>query len=147
MVRKILIPKSLPHRALPRIGRWVLAVAIAIIFVWSGGQKMFGTSPVESLVRKCAYTPLDDSVVVSAWGAIEVAAGLLLLVPWLWWMASLLLISIAAGAISVFFVTPRVCFNIFHAPWVLSETGHYLVMTIGLAAGGMLVVARRTGGS
>ena len=100
-------------------------------------------SPVEELMRRCVYGPVSETVAVVGFGIIQIAAAICLLLPPLRWAARILLMIMAALAISVFFVTPRLCFNVWHPPWFLSEAGHCLVTLVGLAAGGMAVLQAR----
>ncbi len=126
------------RRASWRIGlHWLLVVLLALVFVWTGGQKMTRYSPVENLVERSVYLDGSAAFFVVVMGAVQVAVGICLLVPPLRWVAVVACAVIAVVAASVFFVVPRACFNIWHAPWVLSETGQYLLMTVGLAVGGV----------
>lgn len=116
---------------------------LAFVLFWAGGQLAMLRSPVEDLVREGVYGPVNETVAVVGLGAMLIAAAISLLLPALRRVAWILLTVLIVATVSVFFVAPRRCFNPWDAPWVLSETGHFLATVIGLAAGGIALLQSR----
>ncbi|HEX8631068.1 MAG TPA: DoxX family protein [Catenuloplanes sp.] len=76
---------------------WILSALLAVVFIGAGAAKLF--TPREKLVTnpKMAYTNDFTSTQVKAIGAVEVAGGIGVILPWLLDIARILTPLAAVG--------------------------------------------------
>ena len=117
-------------------GRFLLRLAVAVIFVWFGALKIFQASPADDLVRRTIYW-LRPDVFIPILGGWEVVIGLCLFFRRTLRLGLLLLALQLPGTFLPLVVLPEVCFVKF--PFVLTMEGQYIVKNL-LIIGAALVV-------
>lgn len=117
-------------------GRFLLRLAVAVIFIWFGALKIFQASPADDLVRRTIYW-LQPDVFIPVLGGWEVAIGVCLLFRPMLRLGLLLLALQLPGTFLPLIVLPEVCFVKF--PFVLTMEGQYIVKNL-LIIGAALVV-------
>jgi putative oxidoreductase len=127
-VAKVVQPVALP----------VLRVALGLLFIWFGGLKVMGVSPVAVLVADTL--PFADAhLVVLALGAAELALGLVLLSGRLLRVALPALALHLVGTFSTFAVVPHLMFR--HGnPLLLTGDGEFVMKNLILIAATLVLI-------
>ncbi|MBI3258885.1 MAG: DoxX family membrane protein [Ignavibacteriae bacterium] len=120
----------------------LLRIALAIVFIWFGGLKIFGMSPAQELVEKTIYW-LPPKFFVPFLGYWEVAMGLGLLVKRLIPLTIILMLFHMAGTFLPFIILTKVCFDVF--PYCPSLAGQYIIKNLVLVAGALTVAGKYNG--
>ena len=114
-----------------------LRLALAIIYIWFGGLKLFGVSPIADLVAK--VTPIvPKNVSVPIVGGMEVAIGLGLLFRVALRRTLLLFVLQLASTILPVLMRPQEVFQKGN-PLLLTERGEFIVKNLILLAAGMAI--------
>jgi uncharacterized membrane protein YphA (DoxX/SURF4 family) len=128
-------------RRLRRLSVPALRIALGVIFIWFGGLKIAGATPVADLVTAVVpFLPAD--FVVLALGVFEVVAGLALVIGYgLPWVAALL-VGHLAGTFLVFFVRPDLTYD--GNPLLLTMEGEFAAKNMVLITAALVVAAFST---
>lgn len=140
VVRPII--SRIDDRLIPLLRRWsipVLRVSLAVVFIWFGGLKIFGTSPVFELVASTVYW-VDPSWFVPTLGVVEVLVGLGLLFRVGLRLVLAVLFAQLVGTFLVFVLLPDVAFQ-GRNPLALTTEGEFVVKNLVLLAAAMTVGA------
>lgn len=115
----------------------VLRVALGLVFLWFGGLKLVGKSPVEDLVAlTIPWLPAGSTVLLL--GVWEVILGVLFLLGrWMRWTLVLFLLQMA-GTFLVLIVEPRLAFQS-ENPLLLTTLGEFVVKNLVLVAAGLSI--------
>lgn len=129
-----------------RISVSALRLSLGIVFVWFGGLKLFGASPVESLVTSTLFW-LPPTLAVAGMGGLEVLVGLGLLTGWAIRLTLLMFFLQMAGTFAVFVILPERMF-LGGNPLLLTQEGEFVIknlilVTAGLVVAGAIPKARR----
>jgi uncharacterized membrane protein YkgB len=117
----------------------LLRLALAIVFIWFGALKVIDRSPVYDLVADTvAFLP--GSVVVPAFGVLEIAIGAGLLLGVGLRIVLLLFLLQMPGTFLVFVTQPSASFQDGN-PLLLTTTGEFVVKNLVLIAAGLAVGA------
>jgi uncharacterized membrane protein YphA (DoxX/SURF4 family) len=119
-------------------GITVLRLALAVTYLWFGGLKLAGKSPVEDIVQETAAPILPRSLAVPATGILEVVIGLGLLTRTA--LRFTLLLFFAQMA-STFLVLLRLRHRSFQGgnPLLLTKTGEFVVKNLVLLSAGLVI--------
>lgn len=117
-------------------GHLFLRVSVAIVFIWFGLLKPFGSSPAQELVKRTVFwLPADLFVPFLGWW--EVAIGVGLLFKPLIRVAIFLLLLQMPGTMLPLILLPEVCFVQF--PFVLTMEGQYIIKNLVLISAALVV--------
>ncbi|MBI4455019.1 MAG: DoxX family membrane protein [Acidobacteria bacterium] len=114
-----------------------LRVALGIVYIWFGALKVSGISPVADLVEKTVYL-LPEEFTVPLVGLLEIAIGMGLLFRIALRLTLFLLFLQLAGTSLVFFMRPDEAFQDGN-PFVLTQTGEFVVKNLVLIAAGITI--------
>ncbi len=134
--------ENLDRSFLGWLGRWsvpLLRVSLGIVFVWFGGLKVLGVSPVSDLVGDTVYW-VDPDWFVPVLGIAEIAIGTLLIVARLLRPALFVFVAQMVGTALVFLVLPDVAFQDGN-PLKLTVEGEFVVKNLVLLTAGLVVAA------
>ena len=120
-----------------RISVPALRLSLGIVFIWFGGLKLFGVSPVESLVASTLGW-LPPTVAVMGMGALEVLVGLGLLTGWAIRLTLLMFFLQMAGTFVVFVILPGRMF-LDGNPLLLTQEGEFVIKNLILVTAGLVV--------
>ena len=126
-------------KALRRYVPILMRISLGIIFLWFGGMKVFGISPVEELVyRATHWLGVHNFVIIL--GVWELLIGICFLFKKLNRLAILLFFLQIPGTFIPLFTNPEDCFTII--PYGLTLEGQYIVKNIILISGVLFVLSR-----
>lgn len=112
----------------------LLRISLAVVFIWFGGLKVTGTSPVERLVADTV--PLaDGSWFVPLLGAFEMVLGLALLLGAYPIVVAALVLHLA-GTFAVMVTQPQLAFQNGN-PLLLTTEGEFVVKNLVLLTGAL----------
>jgi uncharacterized membrane protein YkgB len=130
------------QRVLHRNSLAALRIALGAVYVWFGGLKLVGSTPVGGLVE--ATTPwADPTWFVPIMGGFEIALGLWLIVGRGLFFALPMFVAHMIGTFGVLVMVPEVAFQSGN-PLALTVEGEFVVKNLVLLAA-VIVVATRTG--
>ena len=117
-----------------------LRIALGIVFLWFGGLKLFGVSPVAELVaRTLPFLPAD--VAVRGVGALEVVIAFGLVTGWAIRVTMLLFFAQMAGTFLILVLEPGLSFQ--HGnPLLLTVMGEFVVKNLVLVTAGLVVTGQ-----
>jgi putative oxidoreductase len=115
--------------------RW----ALGVVFVWFGGLKLVGQSPVADLVSQ-TLPWLPPRAAEVGLGVVEVVVGLGLITGWAIRIILILFLVQMTGTFAVFFVAPGTAFSGAN-PFLLTATGEFIVKNLVLITAGLSVAA------
>lgn len=119
---------------------YLLRLSVALVFVWFGGLKLFGASPVEGLVADTVHW-IDYAWLVPALGILEIAIGIGLITGRLVRPTLILFTLQMLGTFLVFLVQPEVAFQ--HGNLLLlTMEGEFVVKNLVLFSAGLVVGSR-----
>lgn len=130
---------TLDHRIagwMSRHGVLYLRIALAIVFIWFGGLKLFGVSPANDLVTKTVVW-FDPKWFIPVLGVWEVLIGLFML-----WRPTIR-VSIALLALQMpgtflpLILLRETCFT--HFPWAPTLEGQYIIKNLVLIAAAIVI--------
>ncbi len=127
----------------PFLRRWgveALRFSLAVVFLWFGGLKVFGVSPVVDLVGSTVYW-VDPAWFVPALGVVEVLVGLGLAANRGLRLVLAVLSAQLVGTFLVFVLLPDVAFQEGN-PLKLTVEGEFVVKNLVLLAAAMVVGSR-----
>jgi putative oxidoreductase len=132
------MPTKAARPVLPGASMAGLRVALGILFIWFGGLKVMGVSPVAALVADTL--PFADAhVVVLALGTAEVALGLVLVTGRFLRVALPALALHLAGTFSTFVMVPGLMFR--HGnPLLLTVDGEFVMKNLILIAATLVLI-------
>ena len=120
--------------------RWsvpLLRVSLGIVFLWFGGLKVFGVTPVYDLVASTVYW-VDPDWFVPTLGVVEMLIGAGLILRRAMRMILALFIVQMAGTFLVLILLPDVAFQDGN-PLKLTVEGEFIVKNLVLLAAGLVV--------
>jgi putative oxidoreductase len=121
----------------------VLRVALGIIYIWFGAEKVGGVSPVASLVRNTVPFVTPPQLFVPVVGMFEVAIGIWLISGIGLRVMLPLFVLHMLGTFGVLVVQPSVAFQ--HGnPFLLTATGEFVIKNLVLLSAGLAVVCWQT---
>lgn len=120
-----------------RVGVAALRHSLGIIFIWFGALKVFGASPVESLVSDTLFW-LPPTVAVRGMGALEILVGLGLMTGWAIRLTLLMFFLQMAGTFAVFVILPGRMF-LAGNPLLLTTEGEFVLKNLILVTAGLVV--------
>ncbi|MEM8598651.1 MAG: hypothetical protein AAGF99_01915 [Bacteroidota bacterium] len=124
-------------RFMGHVGIATLRIAVALVFIWFGGLKLFeGLSPAEDLVKATVYW-VNPDVFFPILGVWEVLIGIGLLWRPLVRGALFLLALQMPGTFLPLVLLPEVCFTAF--PFGLTMEGQYIVKNLVIIAAALVV--------
>lgn len=129
-------------RLIPMLRRWsipILRISLAIVFIWFGALKIFGTTPVFELVASTVYW-VDPEWFVPALGVVELLVGMGLLFRFGLRLVLAVLSVQLVGTFLVFVLLPDVAFQDDN-PLLLTTEGEFVVKNLVLLAAAMTVGA------
>ena len=127
-------------RVLRRLSPPLLRVSLGVVFVWFGGLKVAGATPVADLVAATVYW-VDPAWFVPALGVLEVVVGIGLIVGRLLRAVLLLFAAQMLGTFLVLVVQPEVAFMDGN-PLFLTVEGEFVVKNLVLLSAGLVVASR-----
>lgn len=116
-----------------------LRVLLGLLFVWFGGLKVAGASPVEVIVAG-TLPWLDPAVSVTALGGVEVALGAALVCGVAVRLVLPALATHLAGTFLTFLMLPELMFRE-HNPLLLTESGEFVTKNLVLIAATLVLIA------
>ncbi|TYL38400.1 hypothetical protein CV102_11350 [Natronococcus pandeyae] len=122
-----------------QMDRWgmpVLRVAVAVVFIWFGGLKVFGVSPAADLVAATVYV-VPPSLFVPVLGVWEVFIGLCLLYRPLIRLGIFLLFLQLPGTFLPLVLLPEVVYVAF--PYALTVEGQYIVKNLVIIGAALVI--------
>lgn len=128
---------------IPLLRRWSLPAlrwSLAVVFLWFGGLKILGVSPVVDLVASTVYW-VDPAWFVPALGVVEIAVGVGLALRRALRLVLFVLAGQMLGTFLVFVLLPDVAFQDGN-PLLLTVEGEFVVKNLVLLSAAMLVGAR-----
>lgn len=124
-----------------RYGITILRWALGIVYIWFGGLKLVGKSPIAGLVAKT--TPiLPPRVSVPLIGALEVGIGVGLITRLALPLTLFFFFGQLLGTFLVLLRLPRRSFQN-RNPLLLTETGEFVVKNLVLLAAGVVVASAK----
>ena len=120
--------------------RWsvpLLRVSLGIVFLWFGGLKVFGVTPVYDLVASTVYW-VDPDWFVPTLGVVEMLIGAGLILRRAMRIILALFIVQMAGTFLVLILLPDVAFQDGN-PLKLTVEGEFIVKNLVLLAAGLVV--------
>lgn len=116
-----------------------LRVLLGAVFLWFGGLKVAGESPVKAMVA--GTLPFaDPDVLVPALGAFEVLLGLALVTGVALRLALPALVAHLAGTFLTFVMLPGQMFQ--HSdPLLLTQSGEFVAKNLVLVCAGLVLIA------
>lgn len=127
-------------RALDRAALSMLRLSLAIVFLWFGGLKIFGVSPVAELVANTVYW-LNPDWFVPLLGMFEAVVGLGLLLGRALRIVLALFALQMLGTFLVLIVQPEVAF-LESNPLLLTTEGEFVIKNLVLLSAGLLIGSR-----
>jgi uncharacterized membrane protein YkgB len=118
-----------------RIAAPLLRISLAVVLLWIGALKFHDASPVVGLLHASIFSGLASVTFVHILGALEIIAGVLLVIGLGLRYVGLLSLALFAGTITIFFTTPAVT----GMPY-LTLAGQFLVKDLVLAAASIAIV-------
>ena len=115
----------------------LLRVSLGIVFLWFGGLKIFGASPVTDLIAK-TYSFFPVGIFVMILGIWEVAIGIGLIFKLLLRTTLALLWLQMAGTLFAVVFSPNLFFNNGN-PLLLTAFGEFVVKNFVLIAAGIVI--------
>ena len=122
-----------------RLALPALRVALAIVFLWFGGLKVAGQSPVEDLVA-AAFPFLPKDVAVRGLGAIEIVLGLGLLTGWAVRLWLPVFLAQMVGTFVLLVIMPERAFRGGN-PLRITLEGEFVVKNLVLLTAGLVIGA------
>jgi len=117
---------------------FILRVALGLVFVWFGGLKIAGLSPIAGyVVRALPFLPARVAVVST--GVLEVLIGLGLLTGYAIRVTLALFFAQMLGTFTTIIVSPDLVF-LKNNPLLLTDFGEFLVKNIVFIAAGLAIV-------
>jgi len=116
-----------------------LRVALGVVFVWFGGLKLAGVSPVAGIVAD-TLSWLPASLAVPGLGAVEVLVGLGLLTGYAIRVTLFLFTVQMVGTFAVFFIMPERMVVDGHA-LLLTTEGEFVVKNLVLITAGLVIAS------
>ena len=117
-------------------GRFLLRIALGIIFFWFGVLKIFGMSPAAELVARTVYW-FDPVIFVPVLGWWEALIGIGLWIRPMLRVTLFLLFVQMMGTMLPLVLLPEVCFVKF--PFVLTLEGQYIIKNLVLIGAAIVV--------
>ena len=120
--------------------RWsvpLLRVSLGIVFLWFGGLKVFGVTPVYDLVASTVYW-VDPDWFVPTLGVVEMLIGAGLILRRAIRMILALFIAQMAGTFLVLILLPDIAFQDGN-PLKLTVEGEFIVKNLVLLSAGLVV--------
>ncbi len=116
----------------------ILRLALAVVFVWFGGLKIFGKSPAYGLVEQTVFWfPAETFVPILGWAEVLIGLGLAFGFKLRWVLVALA--AHMAATFSPFVLIPEVCFQDF--PFELTMEGQYICKNLVIIAAGMVIAS------
>lgn len=127
-VTKALMPVTLP----------ALRVLLGLVFVWFGGLKVIGRSPVAELVAQ-TLPFANQHLVMLVLGSTELVLGAVLICGVFVRLALLILAMHLAGTFSTFVVAPHLMFSA-GDPLLLTANGEFVAKNVVLIAAALVLI-------
>ncbi|MBT4978154.1 MAG: hypothetical protein HOL51_05810 [Gemmatimonadetes bacterium] len=119
-----------------RYGHLLLRYSLGIVFIWFGGLKPFGLSPVQELVSRTVFWfPPEIFVPMLGWWEVAIGVGLLFR-PLLRIALSLLFLQLPGTALPLVLL-PEICFT--DSPFALSLEGQYIIKNLILISAALVI--------
>lgn len=118
----------------------MLRVSLAIVFLWFGGLKITGETPVSELVANTVYW-LDPSWFVPLLGVLELIVGVGLLLGRALRLVLALFVLQMLGTFLVLVVQPDIAFQEAN-PLLLTTEGEFVIKNLVLLSAGLLIGSR-----
>jgi putative oxidoreductase len=118
----------------------MLRVSLGIVFLWFGGLKIAGETPVSELVANTVYW-LDPSWFVPLLGVFELIVGLGLLLGRALRLVLALFVLQMLGTFLVLVVQPEIAFQEAN-PLLLTTEGEFVIKNLVLLSAGLLIGSR-----
>lgn len=125
-------------RLMGKYGVTLLRLAVATVYIWFGGLKLVGQSPVAELVEKTVPPVMPKRLSVPLVGALEVMIGFGLLTRSALRLTLLLYFVQMANTFLVLFRLPRRSFRAGN-PILLTQTGEFVVKNLVLLTAGLVI--------
>jgi putative oxidoreductase len=125
---------------LNRLALPMLRVSLAIVFLWFGGLKITGETPVSELVANTVYW-LDPSWFVPLLGVFELIVGVGLLLGRALRLVLALFVLQMLGTFLVLVVQPDIAFQEAN-PLLLTTEGEFVIKNLVLLSAGLLIGSR-----
>lgn len=122
---------------LEREGATFLKATLGVVFVWFGGLKLAGRSPVEELVAT-TMPWFDAAWFVPVLGVVEVAIGIGLIFELLLPVVLALFAAQMLGTFSILVFHPTIAFQGYN-PLLLTVEGEFVVKNLVLLAAGLAI--------
>ncbi|MGH3665575.1 MAG: DUF417 family protein [Egibacteraceae bacterium] len=115
----------------------LLRVSLGVVFVWFGGLKVAGATPVDGLVAATVYW-MDPAWLVPALGVFEIAVGIGLIAGRALRIVLLLFALQMIGTFLVLVIRPDVAFQSGN-PLLLTVEGEFVIKNLVLLSAGLVV--------
>jgi putative oxidoreductase len=126
--------------ALGRISLPLLRVSLGLVFLWFGGLKVAGATPVEELVAATVYW-VDPGWFVPALGVFEIVVGLGLIAGLALRLVLALFVAQMIGTFGVLVFQPQIAFQDGN-PLALTVEGEFVIKNLVLLSAGLVVGSR-----
>lgn len=131
---------SLDRFLITEMHRWgipVLRIALGIVFLWFGGLKVLGVTPVASLIAETyAFLPTDSFLQILGWWEIVIGIGLLSH-HFLRIALALLWLQMAGTFVAVI-LSPSI-FYLGGNPFLLTVEGEFVIKNLVLTSAGLVI--------
>lgn len=117
----------------------IMRLALAIVYIWFGGLKVFGMSPAGELVEKTVYW-FKPEIFIPILGICEIIIGLGLLFKRFVPITIVLLLLHMAATFFPVFILQTDCFDIF--PYCPSLVGQYIIKNLVLISGALVIAGK-----
>jgi len=131
---------ELDNLLLTSLRRWsitALRLALGSVFLWFGALKIFGNSPVTSLIRE-TYTFLPVSIFVLVLGVWEMLIGIGILLKWALRCVLILLCVHLVGTFTAMWLKPSLFF-VQGYPFCLTVDGEFVIKNLVLITAALVI--------
>lgn len=117
----------------------LMRIALAVVYIWFGGLKIFGMSPAGELVEQTVYW-FRPEIFLPILGICEVIIGLgLLIKKFIPYTVVLLLLHMTVTLFPIF-ILKTICFDRF--PFCPTLIGQYIIKNLVLISGALVVAGK-----
>ena len=117
----------------------IMRIALAVVYIWFGGLKIFGMSPAGELIEQTVYW-FDPQIFIPILGVCEVIIGLGLLIKRCIPFTILLLLMHMVATFLPILILKTICFDAF--PYCPTLAGQYIIKNLILISGALIIASK-----